>query len=164
MKFVKQFIIAMILFVLQYTLFVKLKIWGVIPNFILAYIVVVATAKDMSESIFTALLLALLNDLLINRFFGFDLLFFLFAVVLINYLCVKFIRGNFMVATMFIFGTQFLYSVFFYCINNITAKDSCFFPYIFRQGLFSSFYISIFSLIILFFLDQRLYHHRDYNV
>jgi len=110
---IKRILLCLLVLVTQYVFADKLRIFGVAPNIVFAFVIAIAFINDFSFNMYGAIILGLSLDALSGRIFGIYMLTF----AVLNFLVTEFYHSafseNFVIETLYGFIAMLLYSFLF---------------------------------------------------
>ena len=116
---IKRILICLLVLVVQYVLSDKLRIFGVAPNIVFAFVIAIAFINDISFNMYAAILLGFALDGLSGRIFGIYMLTF----VVLNFLVSEFYHSafseNFLIETLYGLIAMTVYSFLFAFFTSI---------------------------------------------
>lgn len=108
------FILSFIIFILHSTIFQFLRIYGVMPNISLIFIVVFSAIFPDKEGLILALFLGLFQDVFLSITLGINILIYVPIAYVIHTLEVSLFKDNFLTPIAFLFiSTLFYYLAYF---------------------------------------------------
>lgn len=108
------FLWSFIIFILHSTLFQFLRIYGIIPNISLIFIVVFSAIYPEKEGLFMALFLGIFQDVFLSMTLGINILIYVPIAYIIHSLEVSLFKDNFLTPVMFLgLATLFYYLTYF---------------------------------------------------
>lgn len=114
MKTRNLLLLSLIIFILHSTLFQFLRIYGIIPNISLIFIVVFSAIYPEKEGILLAIFLGIFQDVFLSITLGINLLIYVPIAYVIHTLEVSLFKDNFLTPITFLFlSTLFYYLAYF---------------------------------------------------
>lgn len=158
-KLIKQCLLAAVIFSLQLVFADRLRIFGVSPNFVLAFVLALSFLRDPKYSLWSALILGFFMDSVSGRFFGaYTALLTLVAFGIREFYHSAF-SENFLMESVYGLITSFLYSLCYAFFTSLFAGD--FFVLLYRTALIEFVYNFVIFLGMLFIQKQKLKKHRS---
>ena len=148
MKILKYFVLGILLLYFQIMLAPKFALYGIIPNFFLAYLVYLNIKVDRKISFPIAFLLGLALDLTYPSLLGMNAFAFLVISLLINSFHENINKKRFIIVLLGIIVVNIIYYLIF-MFYHFTA--SLIFPRFFILAMFTIFYNTIITTITLYF-------------
>ena len=154
--------IALCLFVLvvQYVFADKLRIFGVAPNIVFAFVIAIAFINDFSFNIYGAILLGLGLDALSGRILGIYMLTF----VVLNFLVTEFYHSafseNFLIETLYGLIAMAVYSFLFAFFTSLFKGD--FFTMLTKTAIIECLYN--FVIFETFLIIQKKFKKKKKNI
>ncbi len=107
-------LLSLIIFILHSTIFQFLRIYGIMPNISLIFIVVFSSIYPEKEGILLAMFLGLFQDVFLSITLGINLLIYVPIAYVIHTLEVSLFKDNILTPIIFLFAsTLFYYLAFF---------------------------------------------------
>lgn len=152
MRGVTYTIIAVLLCALQTTIFEFIKLFGVRPNLLLAFVVCVALLRGSVEGGAVGLMCGIFSDVMGYGTFGVNTFMLLYIGVVLGLFCGKFYRVRSIVAFSFAFAASFTYGFLYYFFAYYVWGNGGMWFAISRKILPESLYTAFMSMLILLFL------------
>lgn len=93
--YIKRAFIFILIFIMQTVLADRVRLWGIAPNFALAYVLVISFKNYPHYGFYTALIMGLMTDAVSGRVFGSYTFLFVLAEEVIRIYYTKFFSENF---------------------------------------------------------------------
>ena len=161
LKYLKQILIFLLIFLIQSCFITKWRIFGIAPDLILAYIIIMALTYNVAEAAAFAILAGILTDILSSVFFGFNTFIFLYMSVGIYLLGHKYIRGSQWLAFLFVIAGSIVYSIVFYIVVCFTGGAGNFWIYLLKNCIFFGIYTAVASFPIVIYFDKWIFRFAD---
>jgi rod shape-determining protein MreD len=125
-KFRYLFIIILLNFVFQSTIFQAIKFWGIAANFTLVLVILVTILYDIQAGLFTAIIAGLMHDVFFSMAIGLNLFIFIIIAVLISYLGRPLFTGNKLTLIFLTIVSTTLYHLMYYFFMYFLNKGITF--------------------------------------
>ena len=115
MRYIVLFFSALVLYALQTVLAPVMALWGILPHFLIPFIVAVSIVMGQNEGMFAGAVAGLFTDLLSSAYFGFHFLFFLYMALIVGFLFHAYFNGR----PFFVFITNGIVTLLYGILFNL---------------------------------------------
>ncbi len=158
-KIIKQTLLAAVIFLVQLIFADRLRLFGVAPNFVLAFVLAISFLREPHYSFYTALIAGFFLDSVSGRFFGSYTALFALVAFGIRELYHSAFSENFVIEAVYGLITCFLYSL---CYAFFTSLFEGEFLILFtRTALIEFIYNFVIFLLMLIIQKRNLKKHRS---
>lgn len=155
----KRCLLAAVIFLLQLICADKLRIFGVAPSFVLAFVLTLSFLRDPQYSFYSAFILGFFLDSISGRFFGSYTVMFALVALGIRELYHSAFSENFIIEAIYGLIACFLYSLCYAFFTSFFAGE--FFVLFSQTALIECFYNFILFLLMLFVQKRNQKKHRS---
>ncbi len=155
----KRSLLAAAVFLLQLICADKLRIFGVAPNFVLAFVLALSFLREPDYSFYSAFILGFLLDSISGRFFGSYTALFALVAFGIRELYHSAFSENFVIEAIYALITCFLYSLCYAFFTSLFQGE--FLVLFYRTALIEFIYNFFIFLGMLFIQKRNLKKHRS---
>ncbi len=155
----KRCLLAAVIFLLQLICADRFRIFGVAPNFVMAFVLALSFLREPKYSFYSAFILGFLSDSISGRFFGSYTALFALVAFGIRELYHSAFSENFVIEAIYGLIACFLYSLCYAFFTSFFAGE--FFVLFTKTALIECFYNFVLFLLMLFVQKKTKKRHRS---
>ena len=151
---------------LQDTWVPKIAVFGVEPYLLIFFVIFSAMFFNPLKACFIGAAIGLVEDLLIGRFIGINLMSMALVGYLISFIGSKFYKDNYLIPIVSVFGGTVLFGFTYIIISHFCGLNLPFFHTLFKVYFPQAIYNAILSTLIyvpvyLFFIEYKKSNDND---